>query len=286
MKGGRNKRRAASKNHAKPQSKVIVCAVCGKGDGKYKCPKCRAPFCCVQCSKDHKAKCPASSNNNATETADAVAATTTNSIVDIANEQSKYLSQKELKSIQPPRKRVRRSASDDESDDSHDDEPGWNITPEMKKRIHQSAWLRKELQDGGLRQLIDQIDAASDDDGGDDHNSNNRKDYQRSKTTARVSARELALARTKHSHPKFASFVDQMLLTAGVLQPAAGGDGSISSMLEGHGPLVLAPVPRRGGAMTANQSDSESDNSSSDSEDDDDSGSSGESDGSNDSGGS
>ena len=47
-----------------------------------------------------------------------------------------------------------------------------------------------------------------------------------------------------------------MLLTTGVLQPAEerGGGGGIvsSSTLEGHGPLVLAPVPRRSGEVDAN----------------------------------
>jgi hypothetical protein len=133
----------------------------------------------------------------------------------------------------------------------------------MKKLIHQSTWLRKELQDGGLRQLIVRIDAASDDEGEDARNNSKscRQMRQRNnKTTANttISVRELALARTKYSHPKFASFVDRILLTAGVLQPAedgGGGDGAAtvsSSALEGHGPIVLAPVPRRSGAVDAN----------------------------------
>jgi hypothetical protein len=118
---------------------------------------------------------------------------------------------------------------------------------------------------------------ASDDEGEDSCNSNNisssRQMRQRNNTTANnttISARELALARTKHSHPKFASFVDRMLLTAGVLQPAedGGGGGGIvsSSTLEGHGPLVLAPVPRRSGAMDANSNKMGSESSGSDDE--------------------
>lgn len=243
----------------------------------------------MQCSKDHKVKCPALTNK-APEPTDAT--TTNDSVATANNEESKYLSQKEIKANQSKRKR--RSRSGDESDDSHDDEPGWNITPEMKKRMHQSTWLRKELQDGGLRQLIEQIDAASDDEADD------RKKYQRAnnnKISTVVSARELALARKKHSHPKFASFIDEMLLTAGVLQPAtdgaaaaaAGGGGhdSLMSILEGRGPLVLAPVPRRSGATnTTSEMESESSDSddSSDSDEDSESDSSEESDGSNNSG--
>ncbi len=145
----------------------------------------------------------------------------------------------------------------------------------MKARIQQSSWLRKELQDGGLRQLIDTIDAASDvqendfddDEKGNDEKSDahgrmkrnwNKKRGNYSKYATTISARELTLARTKHAHPKFASFTDRLLLLAGVLQPAAAGAGGAEDgggefiisdvgMLEGsnhHGHLVLAPVPR------------------------------------------
>lgn len=107
---------------------------------------------------------------------------------------------------------------------------------------------------------MEQIDAASDDDEKEDEGENttcNNKrtqqhrhhDQKSNNTNVTISPRELALARTKHSHPKFASFIDEMMLIAGALQPAdngGGGDGDlISSLLEGHGLLVLAPVPRR-----------------------------------------
>jgi len=133
----------------------------------------------------------------------------------------------------------------------------------MKNRINQSTWLHKELQDGGLRQLIEQIDAASgDEEDGDDRN--NRTQHQKSNNAA-ISARNLSLARAKHSHPKFASFIDQMLLTSGVLQPADGIDGaSIENILEGRVPLVLAPVPRHSDAMDANNAQSESNSGSGD----------------------
>lgn len=31
--------------------------MCGSNEGKYKCPKCRAPYCSVNCSKIHKRQC-------------------------------------------------------------------------------------------------------------------------------------------------------------------------------------------------------------------------------------
>ena len=38
----------------------------------------------------------------------------------------------------------------------------------MKQQISQSKWIQNELKDGGLRQLIDSIDCASDVDDVDD----------------------------------------------------------------------------------------------------------------------
>ena len=171
---------------------------------------------------------------------------------------------------QPRRKRIRPSKNSEESD-YDDDEPGWKITDEMKQKLYQSKWLHKELQDGGLRKLIENIDTASDvEEDYVDDNCNNRKQSQRHRggnnksnnnTNSTISSREFALARTNHAHPKFKSFIDEMLLTAGVLQPAdngvggeeGGGTTTLSRILQGepsHGPLVLAPVPRRGGVHT------------------------------------
>ena len=190
-----------------------------------------------------------SNNNNASITSPSV-------------EPSTYLSKNCILSTSTtnhlhPHKRLRRSNNDDDDEyDSHDDEPGWNITNEMKARLQQSSWLRKELQDGGLRQLIDNIDAASDN--VEENEDQQRKKNMNSKNATRISARELTLARTKHTHPKFASFTDQLLLLAGVLQPAAGGGGgggggggevtmSDTGLIDegdNHGQLVLAPIPR------------------------------------------
>ena len=148
------------------------------------------------------------------------------------------------------RRRVRRTDSDNEgNDDSNDDEPGWNITSEMKERIRQSTWLRKELQDGGLRQLIDEIDAASEEEEEETSDVHRRGKWTHTKNknpnVTPISARELALARAKHSHPKFASFTDQVLLLAGVLQPSNDGGEAGEKEENGHGGhLVLAPVPR------------------------------------------
>ena len=241
-------------------------------------------------------------------TGDNAVASSTNALPDAktkasnTEQKSKYVSAEVLnKTNKPRRKRPRRT---DRESDSEDDEPGWNITPETKKRIEQSSWLRKELQDGGLRHLIEMIDAASDDEEEDDAadnantNDNQRPTHKRKNNFQRrnnnsnansavISPRALALARVKYSHPKFASFMDQLMLTAGVLMPAEeGGDRDLGALLkeamgEGestHGQLVLAPVPRRSGNMNAsvNSDDSAESEDDSDSEDSDDGSSSSE----------
>ena len=188
----------------------------------------------------------------ATTTSSAEAISTTNT-----EPQSKYLPPAAYaqayssSTSQPKKKRMRRSNDDDDSDN---DEPGWNITEDMKQMIQHSEWLRKELEDGGLRHLIEQIDAASDvEEDGDDCNSNRRKNWGRHTNKngnhGDISKRVLTLARTKHSHPKFATFVDRLLLTAGVLTDGGGRDGEANLFEEGGevGRLELVPVPRRGG---------------------------------------
>ena len=145
-----------------------------------------------------------------------------------------------------------------DDDDSDNDEPGWNITEEMKQMIQRSEWLRKELEDGGLRHLIEQIDAASDveeeDDDGNGNNNNRRKNWGRNANkngNTDISQRVLTLARTRHSHPKFATFMDRLLVTAGVLTDGGGGGGGEANLFEGgeSGRLELVTVPRRGGEL-------------------------------------
>ncbi|KAJ8602407.1 hypothetical protein CTAYLR_001194 [Chrysophaeum taylorii] len=33
------------------------CVVCATVQAKYSCPRCRSPYCCVACCKEHKTKC-------------------------------------------------------------------------------------------------------------------------------------------------------------------------------------------------------------------------------------
>jgi hypothetical protein len=203
---------------------------------RYKCPKCRAPFCCVQCSKDHKAnQCPSTTDSKAD------AAIKTASDVSLNDQKSQYVPPSILKTADDVRKRKRTKHHHEV--DSDEDEPGFDITSEMRKRLEQSTWLRKELQDGGLRYLIEMIDAASDD---EDESSrrNQGKKSKGSKMSERITPRVLALARSKQSYPKFASFIDKMLLNAGVLQQGEGAD-------EGH--TILVPISRPTGEGLNNE---------------------------------
>lgn len=282
-------RKRTSPHNSLPKKDAIACAVCDKNGSKYKCPKCRAPYCSVQCSKDHKAKCAAATTSSSDGTA--TAAQTEGTVAEQASRgtmkrDSKYLpSDLLLRDPLANMERRRRMAEEDEDDDSDLDEPGWKLSTEMMDRINQSAWLRKELADGGLRQMIREIDVASDD---EDEDGDGRSAWKRRrKDNVAISPRELSLARAKYTNSKFASFVDRMLLTAGIMTRVAG-DGTIGGLGEdvedefgdiSHGGrLILAPVPRRqdndsivdkeltGKSLNEEDSDSDSKSSQTDSE--------------------
>ena len=60
--GGRGRGRHANNNNQRqsssPAKSKPCCVVCGSDDGRYKCPKCREPYCSVKCCREHKEKCP------------------------------------------------------------------------------------------------------------------------------------------------------------------------------------------------------------------------------------
>ena len=232
-----NKRRkqSAQKAAAKPTK---VCFISGK-EARYRDPKTELPYHSLVEFKEIRRRLEAGELQPASKAPPGE--TSASSAVG----KSKYLRSNPDGGSDRQASRRRRRASQD-SDDSNDDEPGWNITEDMKTRLRDSSWLKKELRDGGLRQLIEQIDGASDDDG--EKNSSERQMQMRVQRNrgVSVSPRELELARTRHTHTKFASFIDKLLLTAGVLQPADGRKSEgIESLLEEPGQLVLAPIPRR-----------------------------------------
>ena len=145
----------------------------------------------------------------------------------------------------------------------------------------------------GIRRLIRDIDGASDSSSSED---DEKIDYAAATTGTNkkddgngndISPRVLALARAKYTHPKFASFIDKLLYTAGVLQEqqsssSSSSSSSASSLIEGvgidgalRGHLTLVPVSRAIAASSttngqdddSEQDDNESSSSSSSSDD-------------------
>jgi len=101
----------------------------------------------------------------------------------------------------------------DDDDDSDCDEEGFRISSDMMSRLDDSEWLKKELSDGGLRQMICEIDSADDKMASQSLSVGHRNKRRNSS----ISPREIALEKSKILNPKFSKFVDKMLFTAGVL---------------------------------------------------------------------
>ena len=230
----KSKRRSNKHN----DKKSIGCGVCGIDDGKYKCPKCRVPYCSVKCCKEHKLQCTNAAPPTCSKT-----------------ETSQESTQKEIKASQyldanqltndPLENSIKRRQMLDDDDDSDLELEGWRITKEMMDRIDSSDWIRQELQDGGLRQIIAEIDVA------DDTQENTCRKKRKLNAQPEPTARELALMRARQSNPKFSNFIDRLLVTAGVLvEGDLSMEEQVMSFLNGNseeqlGMLALAPVVKK-----------------------------------------
>lgn len=183
--------------------------------------------------------------------------------------------------IENARKRRAMLDGSDSEDDSID-EHGWRITKEMMEAMDNSSWLRKELSDGGLRQMIAEIDNAD----WESKNEPNRNQRRRINQAEIFSPRETALERTKYTNEKFAKFVDKLMLTAGVLvekEPdpeinAKNFAALISGDIDPNNlALVSVPSRRKPKLETDNSSSSSSSSNDSDNDESSDEGSDGES---------
>lgn len=210
---------------------------------RYKCPKCRLPYCSVKCCKDHKEICPAVIKVDKEKETACVHENNTNSLTS-STEASQYVPPDALNSNPIETAIKRRSMLDDnDTDDDSIEEHGWKISKEMMERLHRSAWLRNELSDGGLRQMIATIDNA---DWDQREETKKRKRYQNTNQIDELDPREAALERAKFTNHKFAKFVDKLLLTAGVLEENKNIDDDINNLLDGDiGPrnLILTSIP-------------------------------------------
>lgn len=186
-------------------------------------------------------KCPVLNKNENNESRESQAEDNTKS------KNSEYLPSDAL-NVDPIENALKRRQMLDESDTDDDslDEHGWRITKEMMDRMDNSSWLRQELSDGGLRQMIAEIDNAD---------WENKKEYSHKKRRRInqpefLSPRETALERAKYTNEKFAKFLDKLMLTAGVLvekEPLIS-EVNIAALLTGEidsNNLSLVAVPSK-----------------------------------------
>jgi hypothetical protein len=236
-----------------------VCIICS-GANKYKCPKCRAPYCSVACCRTHKESCSATTaTTQSSTTAAAAAAAATTTMEGLPNPETAVLRSKYLPSDRLTRDplqnaaRHRRMLEEDE-----EDEEGWKIDDTMMTAMDHSMWLRGELKDGGLRQLICELDEADDTPMPLRNNNRNRL---HGAILPQQSAREEALAKAKANNPNFCTFIDKLLMLTGVLRNVDGVDVteemlqddelimSMKSKTGELGGLMLTPIP--GGSRPA-----------------------------------
>jgi len=178
---------------------------------RYKCPKCRDVYCSVACCKTHKESCAAAAEHKISPI--------TQQPISSAVPFSKYIPRGEL--IRDPLKgnRRRRQLASLPSEQDEEEEEGWRLTQEMMTLIDESVWLRGELSDGGLRQIIDEIDDAA------------SANYRNAESAAHD--RERALENAKQRYPHFSAFIDELLLLTKVISE------------DGNGCVVLNPLEKK-----------------------------------------
>ena len=188
---------------------------------------------------------------------------------------SNYVPISDLLQQDPILNSQRRKDEKEDDDDSLDE--GWKMTPEMMTVMDKSDWLRAELADGGLRQVIHSIVTSSD----------------RVERNGRTQ-QEAQLALLKQKYPNFSTFCDKLLTLTGVLerqQPinADGEEEELEPMEEWlqqshtreelQQGLAIKPIPRKTipkfeKVDQGTSSDEESEDDENDDDDDDDSSSS------------
>jgi hypothetical protein len=191
----RKQRRVSTQNFRSGPTGVapepLLCCICSDAEKppSYKCPKCRASYCSVLCCKEHKKICAGKSTDEQTIS---------------STSKSPFLLN--LAPLEPPHRKRRHGVIGDDDEDSLED--GWKLTDEMKRAVEQSEWLHKQLQDGGLRDLMLQIVES--------------KDVE-------------ALRQVQQRFPHFQVFLDKLLVVAGVLErenDAADGEDELEPLQE------------------------------------------------------
>jgi len=115
---------------------------------------------------------------------------------------------------------------------------GWIITEEMMNEMDKSDWLRKELQDGGLRQLVYEVFSASNTVIADRRGVN------------KMTHQEEKLLYFQSKYPNFRVFLDKVKVLTGVLERQEQDDiMDLPEWLQCDGTdlgdLALKPLPSR-----------------------------------------
>ena len=190
-------------------------------------------YCSVKCCKVHKTECQHAKDNNNKVTSNDGKDNGTNQEANnerkVIQPVSRYLPSDAL-TRDPLESAIKRRKILNEEEEEEEEE-GWKITREMMDKLDNSTWLKDELTDGGLRQLIAEIDSAgyhhdNDNDSSKEcHHRPSKKIKQRIPTNRKkinavqlLNPRETALAHAKLHNQNFATFIDKLLLTAGVVQ--------------------------------------------------------------------
>ena len=212
----RNKRRRRGKPQPPPPEPkgCSVCKIVKENEPpKYKCPKCRATYCSVACCRKHKEICPGKQEAKCTPATTNGTSSATNTTTTTSTAQP-----------QTPTKESTADAESSDTDYSSDGdesslEDGWEITDEMKVALRNSTWLRTELQDGGLRDMIASV-VKSERKYKSYHKKqrNNRNHRNRGPRNAQPNHPHEDLASNRQTNQNFDSFMDKLLVLADVLE--------------------------------------------------------------------
>lgn len=202
------------------------CSVCHEGDPKYKCPKCRASYCSIVCCRRHKEEeglCQSVDRSENVRKQDIVATLRPSQFAVTAE----YFQQRlaPFLSQTVPGRQVRGNTDLGMEDDD------WKMTNEMVQAMHASEWLRDQLRDDSLRQVITGLVQAP------------NVTRRNSSTTLQ----EDCLDQLKQVSPDFQLFVDKLLVLVGTLQRPDEGTSLEEWLREpsGNEPLMLKPLPSK-----------------------------------------
>jgi hypothetical protein len=107
----------------------------------------------------------------------------------------------------------------------------------MKRALERSAWLRRELQDGGLRDLISKVvqaDKRKKSQERGDRSRPRKRHHRHLDPLDNPSGEELSLADQRLENSNFSVFCDKLLVLAGVLERQQGESSGSRGMGGGN----------------------------------------------------